>query len=60
VGARYLRMSANPAAAVALNRMNYEIDIRHVLPVVRVATLVRHSAGDRAIDVRLRLFGRAP
>jgi len=51
--ARYLRMSASPAAAVALTRMNYEIDIRHVLPAVRVPTLVLHSAGDRTIDVHL-------
>lgn len=53
--ARFLRMSASPAAALAVIRMNYEIDIRHVLPAVRVPTLVLHSAGDRTIDVR---FGR--
>ncbi len=53
--ARYLRMSASPAAALAVIRMNYEIDVRHVLPAVRVPTLVLHSSGDRAIDVR---FGR--
>jgi class 3 adenylate cyclase len=49
--ARYLRMSGSPATAVALIRMNYEIDIRHILPVIRVPTLVIHSHGDRAIDV---------
>jgi len=53
--ARYLRMSASPAAALAVIRMNYEIDVRHVLPAVRVPTLVLHSSGDRAVDVR---FGR--
>jgi pimeloyl-ACP methyl ester carboxylesterase len=47
--ARFLRMSASPAAAVALSRMNYDIDIRHVLPVVRVPTLVVHSRGDQTI-----------
>lgn len=46
-------MSASPAAAIALNRMNYEIDIRHVLPAVRVPTLILHSAGDKTVDVRL-------
>jgi len=51
--ARFLRMSASPATAIALNRMNYEIDIRHVLPAVRVPTLVLHSAGDKIADVRL-------
>ena len=34
--ARFLRMSASPGAAAALTRMNYEIDIRSVLPVTRV------------------------
>jgi class 3 adenylate cyclase len=46
-------MSASPATAIALNRMNYEIDIRHVLPAVRVPTLVVHSAGDQIADVRM-------
>jgi pimeloyl-ACP methyl ester carboxylesterase len=54
--ARFLRMSASPAAAVTLTRMNYEVDIRHVLPVIRVPTLVLHNAGDRTIGVQL---GRA-
>lgn len=49
--ARFLRMSASPAAAVALTRMNYEIDIRHVLPTIHVPTLILHSAGDRTIEV---------
>jgi pimeloyl-ACP methyl ester carboxylesterase len=49
--ARFLRMSASPAGAEALIRMNYEIDIRHVLPVIRVPTLILHSKGDRTIDV---------
>jgi pimeloyl-ACP methyl ester carboxylesterase len=49
--ARFLRMSASPAANSALARMNYGIDIRHVLPVIRVPTLLLHSVGDRLIDV---------
>ena len=36
---RFLRMSASPAAAVALNRMNYEIDIRPILPAVQCPVL---------------------
>jgi pimeloyl-ACP methyl ester carboxylesterase len=48
--ARFLRLSASPAAAVALSRMNYEIDIRHVLPAIRVPTLILHSRNDRTID----------
>ena len=35
--ARWLRSSASPAAAAAVLRMNMDIDIRHVLPAVRLA-----------------------
>jgi pimeloyl-ACP methyl ester carboxylesterase len=49
--ASYLRMGASPAAAVALTRMNAQIDIRHVLPTVRVPTLVVHRSGDRCLRV---------
>jgi len=50
--ARMLRMGASPGANRALQRMNAETDVRHVLPVVRVPTLLLHSIGDRALDVR--------
>jgi len=43
---RMLRTSASPAAMVALERMDAEIDIRHVLPSIRVPTLVLHRTGD--------------
>jgi pimeloyl-ACP methyl ester carboxylesterase len=49
--ARFLRMGASPAAAAELTRMSYEIDIRHLLPAVRVPTLVLHTTGDQAIDI---------
>ena len=47
----YLRMGASPGAAVALTRMNAEIDIREVLPSIRVPTLVLHRRGDRCLNV---------
>ena len=47
--ATYLRMSASPGAAEALTRMNGPIDVRHVLPAVRVPALVLHRTGDLAI-----------
>jgi class 3 adenylate cyclase len=47
---RLLRMSASPAAAKALVTMNGQIDIRHLLPIIRVPTLILHSSQDRAID----------
>jgi hypothetical protein len=49
--ARYARMGASPAAAVALVRMIAEIDIRDVLPTIRVPTLILHSVGDGPVDV---------
>ena len=50
--ARLLRMGASPGANVTLLQMNAEMDVRHVLPAIRVPTLVLHSVGDRALDVR--------
>jgi pimeloyl-ACP methyl ester carboxylesterase len=47
----YLRMGASPGAAVALTEMNAEIDVRNVLPSVRVPTLVLHRTGDRCLNV---------
>jgi pimeloyl-ACP methyl ester carboxylesterase/DNA-binding winged helix-turn-helix (wHTH) protein/class 3 adenylate cyclase len=44
--ATYLRMGASPGAALALTKMNAEIDVREVLPSVRVPTLVIHRSGD--------------
>lgn len=49
--ASYLRMGASPGAAVALTRMNAAIDIRGVLPSIRVPTLVIHRTGDRCLRV---------
>jgi class 3 adenylate cyclase len=49
--ATYLRRAASPGAAVALLRMNTDIDIRGVLPTIRVPTLVIHRAGDRDVNV---------
>jgi pimeloyl-ACP methyl ester carboxylesterase len=45
--ASYLRKGASPGAVVALGRMNTEVDIRQVLPTIRVPTLVLHRTGDR-------------
>jgi class 3 adenylate cyclase len=49
--AAYLRASASPGAALALAQMNTHIDIRHVLPTIRVPTLLIHRTGDLDIDV---------
>jgi DNA-binding winged helix-turn-helix (wHTH) protein/class 3 adenylate cyclase len=49
--AEYLRMGASPGAAVALTKMNAEVDVRHVLPTVRVPALVIHNRGDLCLKV---------
>lgn len=49
--ATYLRMGASPGAAVALTKMNAEIDVRGILPSVRVPTLVIHRSGDLCLRV---------
>jgi pimeloyl-ACP methyl ester carboxylesterase/DNA-binding winged helix-turn-helix (wHTH) protein/class 3 adenylate cyclase len=49
--ATYLRMGASPGAAVALTKMNAEIDVRNVLPTVRVPSLVIHRSGDMCLKV---------
>jgi pimeloyl-ACP methyl ester carboxylesterase len=45
--ATYFRRSASPGAAAALMKMNTQIDIRAVLPAIRVPTLIIHRTGDR-------------
>ncbi len=42
----YIRLSSSPGAADALGRMNLEIDVRHVLPAIRVPTLVLNRTGE--------------
>jgi pimeloyl-ACP methyl ester carboxylesterase len=49
---RFMRMGASPGANAALLQMNDQMDVRHVLPAIRVPTLILHSIGDRALDVR--------
>lgn len=49
--AKFLRMSASADAASALQRMNLEIDVRHVLPMVQAPTLLIHANGDRGVPV---------
>lgn len=49
--ASYLRMGASPGAAVALTKMNAQIDVRPILPSIQVPTLVIHRTGDRCLLV---------
>lgn len=47
--ARYLRMSGSPTSAAALSRANLDIDIRPLLPAIRVPTLIMHAERDATI-----------
>ena len=49
--ASYHRASASPGAAIAIMKMNREIDVRHVLPAIRVPTLVLHRTGELVINI---------
>jgi pimeloyl-ACP methyl ester carboxylesterase len=49
--ARHEREGGSPGTVMDLMRMNSEIDIRPILPSVRVPTLVLHRVDDVAVDV---------
>ena len=48
---RLERAAASPSAILALLRANYEIDVSHLLPSIRVPTLILHRAGDALVPV---------
>ena len=45
------RASASPGSILALLRANYELDVRRLLPSVRVPTLILHRVGDALVPV---------
>jgi class 3 adenylate cyclase/pimeloyl-ACP methyl ester carboxylesterase len=45
------RLSGSPGSMRAMWRWNMEMDIREILPVIRVPTLVLHRAKDRLVQV---------
>src|SRR5438094_2756472 len=49
--ARHARQCASPAAAIACIRMSGEVDARHILPTIRVPTLVLHRTGDARVTI---------
>jgi class 3 adenylate cyclase len=49
--ASYFRASGSPGAAVAIMKMNREIDVRNVLPAIRTPTLILHRASDRVSEI---------
>ncbi len=49
--AKLERLAASPGAAVALARMVQQIDVRDILPTIRVPTLVLHRRDDQAVPL---------
>ena len=49
--ATFTQMSASPGDAADLLRMNTLIDIRGILPAIRVPTLIVHARGDRVAPI---------
>jgi pimeloyl-ACP methyl ester carboxylesterase len=49
--ARVLRLSASPGAAVVMMNMVVDVDVRAVLPTIRVPTLVVHRRDDTLMPV---------
>jgi pimeloyl-ACP methyl ester carboxylesterase len=47
----YLRWCGSPGSVEELAAMNREIDVRNVLPAVRVPTLVIHGTGDKIVPL---------
>jgi class 3 adenylate cyclase len=48
---RFERYAASPGAARNILEMNFEIDVRAVLPAIRVPTLVIHRLGDPIVPI---------
>jgi pimeloyl-ACP methyl ester carboxylesterase len=49
--ARYMRMGASPAAAIAIELMSEDVDIRSVLPTIQTPALILHSVGDTNVPI---------
>lgn len=48
----HLRFGASPRAAITLTRLNSQIDVRDILPTIRVPTLVLHRRGDLHVKLK--------
>jgi pimeloyl-ACP methyl ester carboxylesterase len=49
--ASWQRQAASPAAVMAIVRMTFEIDIRRILPTIRVPTLILHRPNETNVPV---------
>jgi len=48
---KFERLSSTPSNLLAMMALNAEIDVRHVLPTIKVPTLVLHGRQDRVIAI---------
>jgi pimeloyl-ACP methyl ester carboxylesterase len=57
-----LRFASSPGSLEALHRMNKEIDVRHVLPAIRVPTLILRGSEDTIVapEVARYMASRIP
>lgn len=53
---RLFVQSGSPSTALKLTRLNYELDIRQILPTVQAPTLVLHSRGDGVVSLEEARF----
>jgi pimeloyl-ACP methyl ester carboxylesterase/class 3 adenylate cyclase len=53
---KFLRQSANLSSAIALSKANVDIDIRHILPSIRVPTLILHASNDGLIPIEVARY----
>jgi pimeloyl-ACP methyl ester carboxylesterase len=49
--ARFLRSGMSPGAYRRMMQMNAEIDVRHILPTIRVPTLIIHNTNELTVPV---------
>lgn len=49
--AKYMRLGGSPSAVINIFKMIQAIDVRDILPTVRVPTLVLHRVGDLVVDI---------
>ena len=48
---RYERLAMGPGETAAMYATMFDIFVRHVLPAIRVPTLILHRSGDRHVRV---------
>jgi class 3 adenylate cyclase/pimeloyl-ACP methyl ester carboxylesterase len=49
--ASWMRSGGGPGDAVAWYEVDWEVDVRDILPAIRVPTLVLHRVGDRSVPI---------